>query len=181
MELAPPTRLFALIDAERAPGSEGEAGLILRLVKVYLSGHFLPPWQVAGLTVDGGIRPIERFETLAEAKTFAEDRFPARGPWQPEPAQPRSGGYLRNLLPEHTDWRIRNLGEVFQGAVLTWTRFRSEIGNDEHCRGCWAKFMDVENDPNCLSSGFVKGHDDWLCEGCYHDLKEYLRFRTLLP
>jgi hypothetical protein len=181
MELAPPTRLFALIDTERSPGSEEGSGDDFSLVRVHLSGQLLPPWQVDGLNKGGGIGPIQRFETLAEAKTFAEERFPARGPWQPEPAQPRSGGYLRDLLPEHTDWRVKNLGEAFQGAVLTWTRFSSEIGDDENCRGCWANFMDVDHIPYFHRSGFVKSPDEWLCEGCYHDLKEYLRFRTLLP
>lgn len=155
---------------------------MLSLVKVHLSGHFVPPWQVNGLTVGGGIRPIERFETLSQAQAFAEDRFPARGAWQPEPANPQSGSYLTNLLPGHIDWRAENLGEAFQGATLTWTRFSAEThGDHEHCSGCWSKFMDTENDPDLLSSGFVRVEGDWLCEGCYHDLKEYLRLRTALP
>jgi hypothetical protein len=182
MELAPPTRLFALIDIDAAPGFEMEGPLALQMVELRLSGASVPPWEVLGLTKDGGVRPLGTFETLSEAKSFAEQRFPAMGMWQPVPARPLSEGYMTTLLPGHTHWRIQNIGDNLRGADIQWTRFDPRIhGDHDHCSGCWAKFMDKEKDPNILRYGFRTPDEGWLCEKCYHDLKEYLRLRTELP
>jgi hypothetical protein len=184
MPLAPFSRIFALIDHELSAGAEMEGDLRLAAVMIRLNAHRLPPWDVSGIVDSGGWRPLERFERLNEARTYAQERFGgALTEWQP--TRPTIGSHLGRLLG-NDDWRLPSghSHRDLRGATLSWTRFVPPTpGHEhEHCVFCWAKFMDLEDpEMKILRAGFVTENEEWVCEQCYHDLKEVLRLRTELP
>jgi hypothetical protein len=76
------------------------------------------------------------------------------------------------------DWRIDNAKHT-QGALLvfhSYTRW-SESWDHDHCRGCWAKFME-SGDEGALTEGYsTQDNYHWICANCFSDLKDVMDWK----
>ena len=73
-----------------------------------------------------------------------------------------------------TDWRLENV-KLYKGARGRFQRKQyiqfSETWDHDHCIGCWAKFAEFER-PDIQHEGYVNADTEWVCQSCFHDLKD---------
>lgn len=88
-----------------------------------------------------------------------------------------------NRAEFESDWRNTGQESYLSARSFTWSRFRAPkpSWDHEHCEFCGAKFSE---DPNDLQLGYrtVERNDQrWVCEPCFADFSEVLRFRKSGP
>jgi len=128
-----------------------------------------------------------QFESISEAKAAAERYFgSAMGEWQEPPRGEDPGEYVARQFPGYIDWRVT-------APVEREPLFRSRLGfaeytvedDHQHCSFCWDEFFvqkeQVPSRGQRRQYGFVTEDDDWVCEPCYHDLKDILLFSSEVP
>lgn len=81
-------------------------------------------------------------------------------------------------------WRI-DTAHFLKGAMLQRRRWKApnDHWDHDHCACCWAKFAEWDA-PDIQHEGYTTTDDyklgagyHWVCEGCFGDLKDEMRWR----
>jgi hypothetical protein len=99
-------------------------------------------------------------------------------------AEAAGGGVIMTMDP-NKQWRLDNANRL-NGLRLQFRRYKrwSESWDHDHCAACWAKFAEFHG-PDILHQGYATGDDypkgacyEWICETCFQDLKNDMRWST---
>lgn len=78
------------------------------------------------------------------------------------------------------DWRLNGQERCLFQAELYRCKFRfpePEEVDHAHCKFCWAKFSENEDD---LHEGYItKDREHVICEECFQDFKERFQWRLI--
>lgn len=80
------------------------------------------------------------------------------------------------------DWRRTGQERYLTGATLFWRAWHeTRPGWDhDHCDFCWAKFMDCDDVPAALRSGYTTDDEHtWVCAGCALDFAARLKLKLI--
>lgn len=81
------------------------------------------------------------------------------------------------------DWRITNQEKYLTGVTLYKSKYslESDNFNHDHCEFCWAKFADKNYIPDAQDQGYTtEDRYRWICEGCFHDFKEFFSWKVII-
>jgi hypothetical protein len=183
-----PTRLYSVLDGSKVADEARdffETTVDFGAIEITCSGTRRPPWRLVGVTPDGGSVGHKYFDSLSEAKEAGARYFSgAMDGWREVPAG-APDDFVARQLPGYIDWRI-GIGppkrERLYGAALRFAEYPEDADHD-HCEFCWSTFLHV-NDPTpneeALGYGFVTLDDRWVCEPCYHVLRNILQFSAVI-
>ena len=182
--MSAPTRLFALLEHSKITDEARgffNTTVDFRALEIRCWGARRPPWSLSGVTPNGGSVGHKEFDSMSEAKGTGERFFAdAMDGWHEVPAG-ASEDFISRQLPGYIDWRIGTGPVEDERLFQARLRFAQFINEDDHphCEFCWSAFeLDEDPQPNAtnLVYGFVTDDERWVCEPCYHVLRDLLEF-----